>query len=346
MLLLIFELFKLIFSLMTSSFKNLLVENEVLKKENEILKRSMDLKGLKPHFTNQDRLFFALFSRLSSKINQFISLVKPETVMKWFHQLILKRWNYSYKRKPGRKPVSAEIRNLILRFKNESVMMGAGKIQGELLKLGFKVSLSTIRRVIQTFRKQGEVKRSLTWSKFIKAQIKSLFAADFFTVDTFLGKRIYVFFIIALESRKVVQFCITDVPNHRFVRNQLIGFMDEREDEKTFLIHDNSGELRWQNYEGLGIKDVPITPMSPNMNAFAERFIGSVRRECLNYFIIFNRKHLDYLLREYIDYYNSCRPHQGIEQKIPDGYKPQIKGRVVSSPVLSGLWNHYYREAA
>jgi putative transposase len=225
--------------------------------------------------------------------------------------------------------------------------MRTGKIQGELLKLGIMLSLSTIRRIIAAFRKEGKIKPALTWKKFIKAQINKLFSMDFFTVTTLFGKTFYVFFIMYLKTREIMQFKVTDVPSAFFVRNQLTGFMYDREDKKTYLIHDGSGEFIFQDYKGLGIRNIRISPESPNMNAHAERFIGSVRRECLNWFILFSYKQLDRILKEYINYYNTMRPHQGIMQDIPNGYTPQDgHGRILKKPILSGLWNHYYREAA
>ncbi|MBN2531488.1 MAG: hypothetical protein JXB88_01285, partial [Spirochaetales bacterium] len=154
-----------------------------------------------------------------------------------------------------------------------------GKIQGELLKLGIRLSLSTIRRIIADFRKQGKIKSAFTWKKFIASHINHLFAMDFFTVTSLFGKTFYVFFIIYLKTREIVQFRITENPSAFFVRNQLRGFMEDREDKKTFLIHDGSGEFVYQDYKGFEITNIRTTPFSPDMNAYAERFIGSVRRE-------------------------------------------------------------------
>jgi putative transposase len=276
-------------------------------------------------------------------------LVKPETVLKWYRNIIRNHWNFSShsKRKPGRPQTPAVVKNLILDMKNDNPFMRTGKIQGELLKLGIKLSLSTIRRIIADFRKEGKIKSTLIWKKFMKAQINSLFAMDFFTVTTLFGKTFYVFFIMYLKTREIIQFRVTTVPSSFFVRNQLTGFMNDREDKKIYLIHDGSGEFIYQDYKGLGIRNIRITPESPNMNAHAERFIGSARRECLDWFILVSYNQLDRILSEYINYYNTMRPHQGIMQNIPEGYTPQVgQGRICKKPILSGLWHHYYREAA
>lgn len=345
----IFTIVKLLATLLLHSKENLFNRLSILQKENEILKRTLSHLNHKVTFTNQDRVFYSFFHFFSEKTRNVISLLKPDTLLHWFKNIIRKRWNYSSKakRKRGRPPSPAYIKNLILDMKNNNIKMRAGKIQGELLKLGIELSKSTIRRIIAEFRKKGKIKSALTWKKFITSNLKSLYAMDFFTVDTLFSKRYYVFFIIWLKTREIIQFRVTVNPSFSFVRNQLIGFMDNRTGGKTLLIHDNAGEFLYQDYEGLGITDVKISPYSPNMNAYAERFIGSVRRECLDWFIILSYNQLERILSEYIDYYNTMRPHQGIMQDIPKGYTPQKEGgRIIKKPVLSGLWHHYHREAA
>ena len=130
-----------------------------------------------------------------------------------------------------------------------------------------------------------------------------------------------------------------------FVRNQLEGFMFEREGENTYLIHDNSGELRWFDYTSLGIKSVRTVPYSPDMNAFAERFVRTARNECFDHFILFHKKQVGNLMREFARYYNTQRPHQGIGNGVPiPGYRG--KGKIRTEPVLYGLHTNFYREAS
>jgi putative transposase len=169
---------------------------------------------------------------------------------------------------------------------------------------------------------------------------------DFLSVDTIFGKRFSVFFILCIKTRRIVQFGVTDTPDRSFVRNQLFSFVEERDGEKIHLVHDRSGEFMEQDYESLGITSVPTSSFAPNMNAFAERFIGSLRREALNWLVIFNYGQLYRIVQEYIRYYNSLRPHQGIDQNVPQGYSPQTNGDIVSMPVLDGLVRHYFRKVA
>jgi transposase InsO family protein len=345
----IFSILHTIILLLFCSKKDLLSIISVLQKENEIFKRTLKNNNLSVRFTNKDRIIFSFFRFLSGKINEFFTLVKPDTVLKWYRNIIRNHWDFSShsRRKPGRPQTPADVRNLILDMKNDNPKIRTGKIQGELLKLGIELSLSTIRRILAGFRREGKIKSSMTWKTFIKLQFDKLYAMDFLTVTTLFGKTMYVFFIMYLKTREIVQYRVTDVPSASFVRNQLRGFMDDREDGKIYLIHDGSGEFICQDYTTLGIHNVRISPLAPNMNAYAERFIGSLRRECLDWFILISYNQLDRIIREYIKYYNTQRPHQGLMQDTPKGYTPQAgQGKICKRPVLSGLWYHYYREAA
>ena len=166
---------------------------------------------------------------------------------------------------------------------------------------------------------------------------------DLFTVDTVLGKRFYVFFLIRHFNRRIVQYGITPNPAREFIRQPIIEFSD-RLTKPVYVIHDRSPEL-FLNYEEYNIEEVVIFVSSPNMNAIAERFVGTVRREAINWFIIFSGRQLRNIMREYVRYYNHFRPHQGIGQDIPCGCQKRVEGEVTSMPVLSGLHRHYYRNA-
>jgi transposase InsO family protein len=154
----------------------------------------------------------------------------------------------------------------------------------------------------------------------------------------------YVFFIIELKTRKIVQHSITTNPTIQFLRNQFSVFEYKHLD--SILIHDNSGELRWFPYDRYNFKDVRIVPYSPNMNAYAERFVRSIRQECLDHFVIFTQGQLRRLVNGYIEYYNNYRPHQGLNG-IPNGPPEQSSktGTIKQRSLLFGLHNHYYREA-
>jgi len=260
--------------------------------------------------------------------------------------LIKRFWTFPpWTNKGGRPQTPVHIRNLILEIKNNNLLWGNGKIKGELLKLGIKLDKRTIARILNNFRKKGKVKNGLTWKKFIKSHLETLFAMDFFTVDSIFNKRYYVFFIIYLKTREIVCFDITTNPVKRFVEQRIDDLVWDRDFNKIYLIHDRSGEFCSINYKSRNINDITTSYKSPDLNAFAERFIGSIRKEALDWFIIFTEKQLRKILKEFIKYYNFRRHHQGIDN-IPAGYIPQKKGNIFSESILFGLHHHYYRKTA
>ncbi len=171
-----------------SSKGAILSENAVLKKENEILLRRAGKK--RARFCFYDRFFLVVLNR-ASDIKHHLTLVKPATVLAWQRTLIRRSWTFEHRpAKKGRKPVDTEIKDLILSMKNDNLLWGVKRIQGELLKLDISLSTKTIRKILQSFRRRGKIRRSLTWKKFLETQMQSIYAMDFLTVDTMLGKRI------------------------------------------------------------------------------------------------------------------------------------------------------------
>ncbi len=172
---------KVIINLFFNGIQGLVIHNIILHKENEILKRKTT-KRIKFKFTG--RLFYSVFYKLSHKIKDYVVLVKPETILRWYKCLIKKFWTFpSNKSRIGRPPVSGEIKRLILEIKNKNLYWGYLGLQGELLKLGIKLDKITIRNILLDFRRKGEIKKGITWSQFLKSHIKSIYAMDFFTVD-------------------------------------------------------------------------------------------------------------------------------------------------------------------
>jgi putative transposase len=336
-----FSLLTFLFSTILSLFKSkkdLIVQIILQRKEIEILLRKNQKKRLKFH--HSDRIILSILNRISN-IKESISIVKPETVLKWQRQLIKHFWTFISENHAGRPPVDKEIKQLILSMKNDNLYWGYKKIQGELLKLGVSLDQKTIRNILAVYRRQGKINQSLTWRQFLRQQAHSIFAMDFFTIDTITNQRFYVYFIICHKTRQVVHYSVTKNPCREFVRQQLIEF-EEKFKQLIYMIYDNAPQFKL-DYASFGIEGVRTSIQAPNMNAIAERFVGSVRREALDYFILFHENQIKNILKEYVDYYNSLRPHQGIAQKIPNGYKPKSRGRVLKLPILGGLCNHYLR---
>ena len=330
----------LIFNL-SKSKKQLLAQISLQQKELEILKRHHRKKRVR--FVHSDRIILSILNRIGY-IKDHLSIVKPETILHWQKQLIKHFWTFKRKKRVGRPPISNEIKQLILAMKNDNLYWGYKKIQGELLKLNIDLDKNTIRNILSDFRRKGKIKESLSWKQFLRLQIHSLYAMDFFTIDTILNQRLYVFFIIYHQTREIAHVAIAMTPCREFVRQQLIEF-GEQLSGSVYMIHDNAAQFNL-NYLAYGIKEIRTSVKAPNMNAIAERFIGSVRREALDYFLLISEQQILNILQEYIDYYNSKRPHQGLGQQVPEGYKPQRHGKVRKTPILGGLCNHYDRIAA
>ena len=341
---LMFSLLTFLFRLIFNSGKS---KNELLlhiflqQKELEILKRKQGRRRIR--FLPSDRIVFAILNRVGH-LQERLTLVKPETVLGWQRQLVKHFWTFKSKKRIGRPPVSNEIKQLVLAMKNDNLFWGYKKIQGELKKLDIHLDKKTIRNILNKFRRKGKIKQSLSWEQFLRLQIHSLYATDFFTIDTILHQRYYVYFMIYHKTREIVNFTITQNPCRQFVRQQLIEF-EQTLNKIVYLIHDNAAQFNL-DYLAYGIKEIRTSVEAPNMNAIAERFVGSVRREALDYFLLISEKQVLNILREYIEYYNSKRPHQGLEQNIPQGFEVQKYGKVRKMPILGGLCYHYERQAA
>jgi transposase InsO family protein len=318
----------------------------LLWQENRYYRRYFREKNIHHPFEIHEKWFIhAAYSR-DTNARKWFTLVKPETILGAWKRAVARYWTPSlqWKRKPGRPPITKAIRELIRDMKNDNMLWGVYRIQDELRKINVEVSRETIRKVLADYRKIGEIKPNLSWSKFLKAHWDSLFACDFFTVDVFGFSRLYVFFILELKSRRIVHWNVSTNPDIQFLRNQFSHFTETF--QGVHLIHDNSGELKWFPYEDYGIAGIATVPYSPNMNAYAERFVRSVRTECLDWMIVFSQNQLRNIMREYVRYYNSSRPHQGIG-KVPDGTQSDdTTGRILKEPVLFGLHHRYYRKAA
>ena len=343
---LILFIVKIILLPLSTAKKQLILKLLIQQKELSICKRKLETQNKRIWFKYFDKLFYSIMNKIFSKVKSCFTLIQPRTVLKWTRELINNFWTFPcYHKKSGRPETPYYIKQIVLRMKNENLNWGYLRISDELLKLGITLDKNTVKKIIQKYRRQGMIACGLTWKKFIKSHIDSLFSMDFFTVDTVLRTRFYVFFIIHLGTRKIVQFRITDHPTKYFVKNQLNGFMETHEGDKVYMLHDNDGSFNYIDYTSIGINDVRISVKAPDMNSYAERFVGSVRREALDWFVLFTQRQVEKLIKEYIFYYNNYRMHQGIKG-IPVGYTAKTKGKVLSMLVLSGLHHHYYRKAA
>ena len=296
----------------SEDFKEL--EIVVLRHELAILRRQVARPALRP----VDRTFLAAASRLLSRKRWSSFFVTPDTLMRWHRQLVARRWTYRTPR-VGRPPIGAEIRELVLRLARENPRWGYQRIAGELRTLGFSVAATTIRKLLREAGLGPAGHRAgVSWREFIRAQAASTLACDFFTVDTVFATRLYVLFFIELRSRKVHIAGCTQHPSGAWVAQQarqLSWSLSDRAAPPRFLIHDRDAKFSGafdEVFRGEGIEIVRTPIQAPQANAFAERFVGTVRRECLDWILITGRRQLQRVLHTYVDHYNSHRPHRGL----------------------------------
>ena len=315
----------------------------VLKKENQIYKRQINRQKVQSTLQRRDRLFLSLISKISKRAINHLTLVKPSTLLGWQRRFIKNYWTYKHK-SPGRKPVSKQIKNLILEMKVENQLWGCHRIADELKKLGIDLNPTTVNRIIQTFRKKGMIQPTGSWKKFLKSHWNSLFGMDFMTIDTLFGKRFYLLIILELKSRRIVQWNLTETPCREFVKQRIALFSEDYPEKKT-LIYDNAPQFTSIDYNWYNIRGINISPSAPNMNAYTERVIGTIRREALDHFLLFSKNQVRKIIREYVDFYNHLRPHQSIEG-IPEGNISRTFGNIKKEQILGGLHHNYYRSSA
>ena len=297
------------------------VELVLLPHEIAVLRRQTPRPRLEP----ADRLIMAAFARrLPGPLRQW-RLVSPGTLLRWHRELLARKWTYPHNpTAPGRPPTRETVRALVLRFARENPTWGHRRIHGELATLGHHVAAATVWNILTHAGLDPAPRRTgPTWREFCHAQAHTMLACDFFHVDTVLLRRIYVFFAIEVGSRRVHLLGITNHPTGNWVTQQarnLVMGLDDTSRGVKFLVRDRDAKFTrpFDNvFTGAGIRVLKTPPRAPRANAFAERWVGTVRRECLDRLLILNQRHLVAVLNEYIEHYNTHRPHQALDQKAP-----------------------------
>jgi transposase InsO family protein len=327
------------------------IELLVLRYEVAVLRRTSP----RPRLDWADRAGLAALIRLLSPSLRMHRLVTPGTVLRWHRHLVTRKWTYPHRR--GRPPVSAEIAALIERLATENNGWGYQRIRGELLKLGHRVSASTIRRVLKALKIPPAPKRhtDTTWRQFLRAQAATMLAADFFHVDCAVTlQRLYCLFVMEVGSRYVHILGVTANPDGLWttqqIRNLLMDLGDRAADFR-FLVRDRAGQFT-ASFDAVlastGIEAVKIPPRSPRANAYAERFVLTARTEVTDRMLIFSQRHLRTLLAQYETHYNGRRPHRSRQLRPPRPDHPVAdlsQKRIQRRPVLGGLLNEYERAA-
>ena len=293
------------------------VELLVLRHQLLVLRRQQP----RPSFRPADRAYLAALARLLPTRRRQGMIVTPQTLLRWHRQLVRHRWTQSY-RPPGRPPVERRVRQLILRFARENPRWGYPRIAGELLKLGVRVSPSTVRRLLLAAGLTPAPRRSgPSWREFLHQQAASVLACDFFSVETITLRRYYVLFFIELGSRRVHLASCTTNPTGAWVTQQARNLSFTGVLERTrFLIHDRDSKFCAafdEVFRSEAIKVIHTPIRAPQANAYAERFVRTVRAECLDWLLIVGRRHLEHVLRSYTAHYNAERPHRALALTPP-----------------------------
>jgi transposase InsO family protein len=329
------------------------VEIAVLRHQLMVVRRQVP----RPRYTPTDRLVLATLARLLPRARWPVFLVTPATLLRWHRELVARRWTY-----PGvgvvRQGLSPEVVDLVVRMARENPRWGYLRIVGECRKVGVRVSATSVRRVLRRHRLGPAPRRGgPSWTAFLRAQAGGMLACDFLTVETVGLTRLYVLFVVELDRRRVHLVGVTAHPTGAWVsqvaRNLLMD-LDEHVHRFRFLIRDRDAKFTSAFdavFASAGVETVKIPPRAPRANAYAERWVRTVRAECLDWTLVWNRRHLQRVLTAYLEHYNTGRPHRGINLDVPMPAPMATvtalpaAGRIERVDVLGGLI-HEYRRAA
>jgi putative transposase len=294
-------------------------------------------------------VLLAALSRSLPRVAWAAFPVKPETLLRWHRQLVTRRWTYTH-RAPARPPLESSLRTLILRFGHENPHWGYKRIVGELKGLGITVSATSVRKVLLEEGLQPAPKRSnSSWRAFLQAQAGSVLACDFLTVETAFLRRVYVLFFISVATRRIEYIACTPNPDGHWTAQQARNLLMQLGDQQPFrfLIHDRDTKFSHtfdQVFRSEGIRVIRTPVQAPNANAHAERWVRTIRADCLDRILILGRRHLEHVLRVYGRHYNEHRPHRALNLLPPSGHDPtplNALNRLQRRDLLGGLIHEY-----
>ena len=325
------------------------VEILVLRHEIAVLRRHV----ARPKPDWADRAMIAALTRLLPRRLRVHRIVTPGTLLAWHRRLIKNKWTYP--NTTGRPPVPEEICELVQQLARQNPRWGHRRIQGELLGLGYRLGAGTIRRILAGAGLTPAPRRpSPTWRQFLASQASAILACDFLHVDTVFLRRLSVLFVIEIQTRRVHILGITAHPTGAWTAQQarnLLMDLGERACRFKFLIRDRDSKFTTASDEVLadnGVRIIKAPVRSPRANSFAERYVGTLRRECLDHLLVYGERHPRQILTEYSRHYNSHRPHQPREQRPPlhePGQPIDVTARIKRTHIVHGLINEYRRAA-
>jgi transposase InsO family protein len=335
------RLFCFVLAVLASPFKSKLrleAENAVLRHQLIVLRRR--LHG-RVRLTNHDRWFFIQLYRWFPSILKVLTVIRPETLVRWHRTGFRCYWRRKSLPLGGRPPIDMDLRMLIRRMSVENPLWGAPRIHGELLKLGFEVAQSSVAKYMA--KPRGP--RSQGWRTFLRNHAPDIAAMDLFVVPTIAFDPLYAFVIVRLDRRDLVWINVTANPTAEWVAHQITEAFPWDE-APSYLIRDRDriyGSVVTRRLRAMGIRDKPTPSASPWQNGFVERLIGSIRRECVDHIIVLDEMHLRRVLKSYADYYNCVRTHRSLNKDAPVSRPVQRTGVIGSRAILGGLHHHYAR---
>ena len=292
-----------------------------------------------------DRFFVGILTDLYDSWREALLIVQPETLIRWHRQSFRLFWRWKSRSDAGRSKIHQAQINLIKQMANENTLWGAPRIHGELLKLGIDISESTVLRYMP--KKAPRTTRQ-RWKTFLKNHSSRIVSVDFLVVPTITFRLLYVLVFLSHDRRRIIHFNVTAHPTAQWCAQQLRNAFSDAEPPR-FLIRDRDTKFREAfaaTVSALGMEPLLTAYRSLWQNGYAERLIGSVRRECLDHLIIMHENHLRAILQNYIHYYNTQRTHLGINKDSPEPREVQTEGEIGKVAVANGLHHYYFRRAA
>src|SRR5665811_2519953 len=334
-------LFSLFLTLLTAPFKSkirLEAENAALGHQLIVLRRKMQGRV---RLTNNDRWFFIQLYRWFPLILNVLTIIRPETLVRWHRAGFRCYWRWKSRPPGGRPLIEADLRALIRRMSIENPLWGAPRIHGELLKLGFEIAQSSVAKYM--VKRRGPPSQG--WRTFLRNHALDIAAMDLFVAPTIGFDLLYALVIVRLDRRNLVWINVTTNPTAEWIARQITEAFPW-DDAPEYLIRDRDriyGTITKRRLGAMGIRDKPTAPASPWQNGFAERLIGSIRRECVDHFVVLGEAHLRRILRAYARYYNDIRTHRSLDKDAPVSRPVQHTGTMSSHAILGGLHHHYVR---
>jgi hypothetical protein len=329
--------------LLLSGHQAVAIENAALRLQLAAFRR----KRKRPVLTWFDRLFWVGLSGVWRNWRCPLLYVQADTVVRWQRERFRKFWarlSRVNRRHRGRRATAVEIRRLIEEMVESNPLWRAPRLHGELKMLGIEISERTVSRILRKLPQPP----SQTWKTFLRNHIGQMVSIDFFTVPTVTMRVLFVFLVLEHRRRQVLHFNVTEHPTADWTSLQIVEAFADR-DAPRYLIRDRDSiygsEVRLR-IASLGIEEVLAAPRSPWQNPYVERLIGSIRRDCLNHFVILNARHLKRILASYFVYYHGSRTHLGLDKQCPIPRQVSSIGRIITIPQLGGLHHRYDRVAA